>query len=109
MFSFWLNAILAQGILAQGILAQGHFGSRHFGSRHFGGKEEEERRRSMFRNAWGACFRYHTTPGAARGGLGGMFGAGPRFVFLGERMCFVISGVTYDAVPRVRLFCICNN
>ena len=27
----------------------------HFGSRRFGGKEEEERRRSMFRNAWGAC------------------------------------------------------
>ena len=28
----------------------------HFGSRCFEGKEEEEeRRRSMFRNAWGAC------------------------------------------------------
>ena len=28
----------------------------HFGSRRFEGKEEEEeRRRSMFRNAWGTC------------------------------------------------------
>ena len=42
----------------------------HFGSRRFGGKEEEERRRSMFRNAWGACL-----------GLGLFFFGGGRRMF----------------------------
>ena len=54
----------------------------HFGSRRFGGKEEEERRRSMFRNAWGACL-----------GLGLFFFGG------GGGACFFLW-FTYDAASK---------